>query len=193
MITLKKGASRAALSLVLALAGLSGGCALTSKADPLEVSYLRPSPVPVGAAGRGKPLRLEPVEAGEALGRSLLVTEEGVLHQDEELQWTEVPALYLERALGRTLFEAAAGKLAGYRRDLSPETPRLVVELLRFEWARGGKLTLECRIVLWKDDRTVLERTLTSSGSAASPSDLGRGSGSALANLALQVRKALPK
>jgi len=185
------GATSVALLTLLPLVWSSSGCALTSKADPIEVSYLRPDPVAPGGAGTGKALRLERVEAGEALGRGLLVTDEGALQHDEAFQWTEVPAVYLERALSRSLFEAAPGKVPGFRRDLAPESPRLAVELLRFEWVRGGAFHVECRAVLWSKDRTLWERTFTSQSSAGTPEGLGSAAGKALADVAGQLRGAL--
>ena len=185
------GATSAALLLLPLSLCCSSGCALTSKADPIEVSYLRPDPVPPGAVGTGKSLRLERVEAGEADGRGLLVLDEGALQHDEAFQWTEAPAVYLERALSRTLFEAAPGKVPGFRRDLAPESPRLAVELRRFEWVRGGAFRVECRAVLWDKDRTLWERSFTSESSASTPEALGKAGGEALADVAGQLRAAL--
>jgi ABC-type transport auxiliary lipoprotein component len=187
VISLRIGVASAALLLFCGPLG----CALTSKADPIEVSYLRPDPLEAGAGGVGKPLRLERVESGEALGRGLLVLDEGVLHHDESFQWTEVPAVYLQRALSRTLFEAAPGKVPGFRRDLTPEAPRLVVELLRFEWARGGTLRVECRAVLWEKDQARWERTFTGEARASAPERLGAAASKALADLAAQLRAAV--
>lgn len=187
MSFLRTGAAGALLILSLG----ASGCALTSKAEPIEVSYLRPDPIPAGGAGTGRPLRLERVQSGEALGRGVLVLDEGVLQHDEAYQWTEAPSVFLERALSRTLFEAAPGKVAGYRRDLTPETPRLAVELLRFEWVRGGALRVECRAVLWERDRAVWERTFSSEASASEPAGLGAAAGKALSEVAGELRGAL--
>lgn len=187
MNSLRLGAASVALLILLG----SSGCALTSKADPLEVSYLRPDPIAVGGAGTGKALRLERVEAGEALGRGLLVLDQGVLQHEEAFQWTEAPAVYLERALSRTLFEAAPGKVPGFRRDLAPESARLAVELLRFEWVRGGAFYVECRAVLWNKDRALWERTFSGQGGAGAPEALGGAVGKALADVAAELRAAL--
>jgi len=181
---------RLAALLVATLLG-SSGCALTSKADPIEVRYLRPEPIAAGAAGAGQALRLERVEAGEALGRGLLVLEDGLLQHEEDFQWTEAPAVFLELALSRTLFEAAPGEVPGFRRDLAPEAPRLAVELLRFEWVRGGAFHVECRAVLWGKDRTLWERTFASESSASTPAALGEAAGAALTDVAGQLRAAL--
>ncbi|MBL4848142.1 MAG: membrane integrity-associated transporter subunit PqiC [Planctomycetes bacterium] len=180
---------------LVALALSAGGCALTSKADPIEITYVRPDHVPLGAAGARRPLRIDAVSSGEALGRTLLTVEGGLVRPSESLQWTEIPAIYVKRALGRTLFEAEPGQLPGFRRDLGRESPRLKVELLRFEWAKrpkaGGPVRVECRFTLWKGDRALLERTILTEANAADPSQLGRAFAEALAALARQARAAI--
>jgi len=185
--SLRTGVASAALCFLLG----TSGCALTSKADPIEVTYLRPNTVPAGVPGAGAPLRLERVEAGEALGRDLLVVEEGTLKRDEHYQWTEVPAVFLERTLSRTLFEVAPGKTPCFRRDLAPGSPRLAIELLRYEWILGGAFRLECRAVLWRKDRALWERTFSSESKAGEPKGLERAAGEALSDVANQLRAAL--
>ncbi|MGE0711323.1 MAG: ABC-type transport auxiliary lipoprotein family protein [Planctomycetota bacterium] len=126
--------------VLVALAQLCG-CALVSKAEPLEVRYLAPplsAPAASAAApGGGAPsaarplLRLRRVAAAEHLRQRLVVAiSRNVYRQDDARSWTEEPAGYLETALGRALYEGGP-----FRRALGEGAPELEVELQAFELA----------------------------------------------------------
>ncbi|HEY3593834.1 MAG TPA: ABC-type transport auxiliary lipoprotein family protein, partial [Polyangiaceae bacterium] len=86
---------------------LLGGCALTSKSDPLMPRYFDPdlSSLPTAAADTdGNPnapsLRLGRVTAGEHLRERIVYRQANrELGFYEERRWTENPDVYLRRAL----------------------------------------------------------------------------------------------
>jgi cholesterol transport system auxiliary component len=154
---------------VLALALGVGGCALTSKGEPLNVRWFDPETVrprltsATLAAGPAAP----PAPAIE-LGRvtSGLDLREKIAYRDsayevgfyDDKRWTERPEVYVRRELGRTLYEER-----GIRRPIGGSGPILDVEVLSFEELRGPARAARIRLrMLIHDDRTtLLERTLT--------------------------------
>jgi ABC-type uncharacterized transport system auxiliary subunit len=114
------------------LAVLLAGCALTSKGTPEEVTWYTPEPNPAANAKASAPvgpaLRLGRVTSGSGLG-------ERIAHSDGAYQvryydgrrWTERPDHYVERALGRALFE-----VQGFQHG-DVEAPALDVDVLGFE------------------------------------------------------------
>lgn len=148
------------LGLGLALLALPG-CALTSKADPLEIRYFTPAETPARAAaapaGDGARLRLGRLSASDHLRQRIVVRTSAVeLAALEDRRWTEKPEDYLRRALARALFEEA-----GLVHAVSGAGPTLDVELLAFEEVRRGddRAAAVAMHVALHDDRVVLDST----------------------------------
>jgi hypothetical protein len=121
--------------LVIGLAALGSGCALTSRGEALDIRFFTPEGAHADATivttnvPAGPSLRLDRVTSGPDLGLR-------IVHGDgayevayyEDRRWTERPALYLRRALDRSLFDNH-----GFRRELGGDSPALEAELLVFE------------------------------------------------------------
>lgn len=117
-----------------------GGCALTSKATPMDVRYFTPetldSPRP--------PRRPEPAIARLRLGhagssanlRYRIVHRESAVELEpyETLRWTENPEDYVRRSLTRALFEDQP-----LEQVVGGAAPALEVELVAFEESRRGE------------------------------------------------------
>lgn len=148
------------------LAMLAGGCALTSKSEPLMPHYYDPdlSSLPVAAANTdvasatGPALRLGRVSAAAHL-RERIVFREGnrELGFYEGRRWTETPDAYLRRALADVLFERK-----GIHRFVGGAGLTLDVELLDFEEVLAPRPMAHARATfVLHDGRTVLrERTV---------------------------------
>lgn len=176
-----RGAALLLTPALLASPALLGGCALTSKAEPLSVGYLHPARVPAGAPGAALPLELERTSAGPALSGILLVAvSEHLAVEVEGWRWADDPARSLERALGRTLFEAEGGPGA-FRRALSGAgVPRLELRLESFELDAGGQAKVALSATLWRDEQAVLERSYLGRGPVGSEARAAALAGEAL-------------
>jgi cholesterol transport system auxiliary component len=146
---------RAAL---IALLLVSAGCALTSKAAPVDIRYFAID------AGRTPPPRTQAREAPElVLGRvtssAFLRNPIVVRRSDYEIdvhdnwRWTEYPEEYVRRSLAHTLFEGGR-----FVQGLSGNIPTLDVELIAFEEvvrgdAHAARIELAYRL---HDERIVL-------------------------------------
>ncbi len=115
------------------VAAVTSGCALTSKADLIDVRYFTPDAPAIertaAAEGRGVELRLGRVTAGDGLHERIAYSDgiHEVGYYDDR-RWTERPDLYVRRALGRALFERR-----GLRHVVGGEAPTLDVDVLAFE------------------------------------------------------------
>ena len=136
------------------------GCALTSKADPLEIRYFTPAEAPARSAapaGDGARLRLGRLSASDHIRQRIVVRTSAVeLAALEDRRWTEKPEDYLRRSLARALFEEA-----GLVHAISGAGPTLDVELLAFEEVRRGddRAAAVAMHVALHDDRVVLDST----------------------------------
>ena len=175
----KPGTAQRAWLLCAAAALLCGGCALTSKSEPIAPRYFSPER-PASAAPAGvKPVQ-SPYELrlGRVFGSSHL--DERLVYRDsdyqlgyyEERRWTEEPAEYLRRCLARVLFEDR-----GLRHVVGGVGPSLEVELTGFEEIRSPKrvarvqLTVrlqDARTVRWEETMTVEQPITDTSGDPAS-------------------------
>src|SRR4029077_4048150 len=118
------------------------GCALLSKAAPLQPRYFSLEDGPLasnrGAALRSPTsgamqLRLGRVSAGPHLRERIVYRDsDHELGYYEDRRWTERPETYLRRALARALFEER-----GLLRVVSGGAPTLEVELVAFEEIRA--------------------------------------------------------
>lgn len=139
------------------------GCALTNKADALDIRYFTPEhvrPRLTGAAdARGPALRLGRVTSGLHL-REPIAYRDGTYEVGyyEDRRWTERPDLYVRRELGRVLFEEH-----GFRRVVSGDAPTLDVEVIAFEEVKTRELHAARVVVrvLLVSDRVLLEDTIT--------------------------------
>lgn len=153
--------ARRALRLAVGLLVLAlPGCALTSKADPLEIRYFTPAetpPRPSAPAAEGSRLRLGRLSASDHLRQRIVVRTSAVeLASLEDRRWTEKPEDYLRRALARALFEEA-----GIVQAVAGAGPTLDVELIAFEEVRRGssRAALVAMHLALHDDRVVLDTT----------------------------------
>jgi ABC-type uncharacterized transport system auxiliary subunit len=153
--------ARLAAVAALAVAALAG-CALGSKATPLEFHYFSAeSPAAAAAQSRapaaGAPrLRLGQVTAADYL-RYRIVHRESAWSVDpyETLRWAEAPRDYVRRALIRALFDS--GALA---QVVGGAAPALDVEITAFEevarpGGHAGRVQLTYRL---HDDQVVIAR-----------------------------------
>lgn len=161
---------------VLCVAGIafaSTSCALSSKADLVEIRYFSPERV------RPRPPGTDPAQAAPAaanqsavevrLGRVLSgpSLRERIAHRDalyelgyyEDYRWTERPETYVRRELGRSLFEVHR-----LRRALGGAAPTLDVEVTAFDDLRlktGRSVQIQLKVILYEDDDVLFEETLT--------------------------------
>lgn len=171
-------ASRAAsfasgASFVALLASGACGCALTSKAEVVEIRYFSPEQVKprlTGAAGASAPAAPAPNDALEVrLGRvsSGPNLRERIAFRDaayelgyyEAWRWTERPETFVRRELARTLFEEH-----GLRRVFGGAAPTLDVEVIAFDDLRlstGRAARVQLKVILGADDGVIWEDTLT--------------------------------
>jgi cholesterol transport system auxiliary component len=151
-------------AMVLALSG----CALTSKADLVDIRYFSPERVKAELASettQATPeeafrVRLGRVSSGSNLRERIAYRDdEYELGYYEELRWTERPETYVRRDLARSLFETH-----GMHRVLSGDAPTLEVEVLAFDDQRlstGRSARVQLRVILYEDAGVIFEDTLT--------------------------------
>lgn len=146
------------------------GCALTSRSPPRELRYFTPeapaqahAPLPIRAQ-----LRMGRVTASANLRYAIVHRESSVeVEPYETLRWTELPDLYVRRALERALFDERP-----ISEVVSGEAPTLEVEVVAFEeTAHGarhwGRVALRYEL---RDDRAVIARgTVSAERPADSP------------------------
>jgi ABC-type uncharacterized transport system auxiliary subunit len=183
----------------IAVAALAlAGCALSSKAKPLEFHYFS-AESPAAAAPAAHPaardalrLRLGPVAAADYL-RYRIVHRDSAWSVDpyETLRWAEPPREYVRRALIRALFDS--GALA---QVVGGAAPTLDVEVTAFEevvrpGGRAGRVQLTYRL---HDDQVVIargtvtaERPARGSGMAAVVAAIGAAMDEVSAELAGRV------
>jgi hypothetical protein len=155
------------------LAGGSG-CALTSKADIVEIRYFSPEQVkprltggdastaPAAPAPNGAlDVRLGRVSSGSNLRERIAFRDAAYeLGYYEDWRWTERPETFVRRELGRTLFEEH-----GMHRVFNGSSPTVDVEViafddLRLKTGRAARVQLKAMLsddsgVLWEDTLTV--------------------------------------
>jgi ABC-type uncharacterized transport system auxiliary subunit len=130
-----------ACGAISVLSALANACALTSKAEPVNIRYFNPertnaSHVPTleGSSSVLSPvsLRLGRVKSSHHL-RDRMVYQSGdfELGYYDELRWLERPEVYAERAVSRALFERRAIKHV-----LAASAPTLEVEVSAFHEVR---------------------------------------------------------
>ncbi|CAN5908485.1 hypothetical protein BH11MYX4_BH11MYX4_37650 [soil metagenome] len=171
---MKKHDSMIAVAL-LAAAALAGtaGCALTSKADVVNIRYFSPevvkprltcadaSTAPAAPAPHDAlEVRLGRVSSGSNLRERIAYRDAAYeLGYYDDLRWTERPETFVRRELGRTLFEEH-----GLRRVLGGAAPSLEVEVIAFDDLRlpsGRAARVQLKVILFEDSGVVYEDTFT--------------------------------
>lgn len=155
----------------LSAAGLLAlsACALTSKADLINIRYFSPERVEAERHDEAPPtvsddvalrVRLGRVSSGSSLRERIAFRNaEYELGYYEELRWTERPEAYVRRELGRSLFETH-----GLHRVLTGPAPTLEVEVLAFDDLRSGTgraARVQLRVILYEESGVMFENTLT--------------------------------
>lgn len=179
---------------------LSGGCALTNKADPLSLRYFSPpaqnaevQPASsVNEPGAEPPivLRVNRVEVASHLTETIAyrIGESEVGYYDT-LRWTEAPEVYLERALQDALF--SRGEM---RRGVSDGMYTLSVALDSFEELKYGspRVLVSVYVSIANDRLIAQERRLKAEVAVIGNRDevaLTQAFGQALQDVAEQVRR----
>jgi cholesterol transport system auxiliary component len=147
----------------------TSACALTSKAEVVDVRYFSPErirPPPkdenpnLAPAAAALLVRLGRVSSGPNLRERIAYRDTAYeLGYYEDLRWTERPETYIRRELGRSLFENH-----GLHRVLSGDAPTLDVEVIAFDELRlntGRAARVELRAILYDDSGVLFEDTLT--------------------------------
>lgn len=168
------------VSLLLALPLLVGGCALTSKATPLQPRIFRPNietrALPAGQAPTPAKADAPSVRIGRVRGTADLREPIAFRLSDVEMgfyedrRWGERPESYLRRALVRALFERD-----GLGQVIAGGGPTLDLELIAFEEIRGDKPRARIAVeYALHDERTVLiartvvvEKAIAGAGAAS--------------------------
>ncbi len=164
------------LCVATAVFGTSA-CALTSKADLVEIRYFSPEQVrphinradattekaapPPGSAANGAiELRLGRVSSGSNLRERIAFRDAAYeLGYYEDWRWTERPETFVRRELGRALFEEH-----GLQRVLSGSAPTLEVEVIAFDDLRlqtGRAARVQLKVILFEDRGVIYEETVT--------------------------------
>ena len=163
-----------ALLASVAVVGTSG-CALTSKADVVNIRYFSPEVVKPrltgadaaagtapGAAAQNDAVevRLGRVSSGSNLRERIAYRDAAYeLGYYDDWRWTERPETFVRRELGRTLFEAH-----GFHRVLGGSAPTLEVEVIAFDDLRlpsGRAARVQLKVILFEDTGVVFEDTIT--------------------------------
>jgi cholesterol transport system auxiliary component len=149
-------------------------CALTTKADLVEIRYFNPerldsattSSAHPGTAQSGLPsaasleLRLGRISSGANLRERIAYRNSDFeLGYHDDLRWTERPETYVRRQLSYALFEVHAIK-----RVLVGSAPTLDVEVIAFDELRLRKVhaaRVQIRVILYDDQGVLLEKTIT--------------------------------
>ncbi len=155
----------------VALAGTSG-CALTSKADVVNIRYFSPEVVKPRLTGADATapsapaqnsaveVRLGRVSSGPNLRERIAYRDAAYeLGYYDDWRWTERPETFVRRELGRSLFEGH-----GFHRVLGGSAPTLDVEVIAFDDLRlpGGRAArVQLKVILFEDTGVVFEDTIT--------------------------------
>ena len=166
--------TRHALCMALTLSTVAlgtNGCALTSKADLVEIRYFSPEHAKRDENGLGassaaprsqSPLyvRLGRVASGPSLRERIVYRNTAYeLGYYDDFRWTERPENYVRRELGRSLFE-----VHGIHRVINGAAPTLDIEVIAFDDVRMGLnrvARVQLKAMLYDDDGVLFEDTLT--------------------------------
>lgn len=177
---------------------MTGGCALTNKADPLSLRYFAPPrqermvAEPAATATQPMLIRVSRVEVAAHLTETIAYrrgeSEVGYYHT---LRWTEPPDFYLERAIDDVLFSGSE-----VRRGLTDWNYTLGIKLEAFEELKYGEhralvgiyLSIADERMVIRERRLVVEIPITQN-SAEPEVALANAFGRALSDIAGLVRQ----
>lgn len=149
----------------------TGACALTSKAEVVDVRYFNAERVnprngsetadaTVSGAAPTLQLKMGRVSSGTNLRERITYRNSAYeLGYYEDLRWTERPEAYVRRELARALFERHA-----MRRVLTGAAPTLEVELIAFDEVRlkaTPVARIQLKVILYEGEGVRFENTLT--------------------------------
>lgn len=157
---------------LLSLASASG-CALTSKAEVVDIRYFSPeqvkprlssaeasTPPAAPAPNNALAVRLGRVTSGPNLRERIAFRDAAYeLGYYEDRRWTERPETFVRRELGRTLFEEH-----GLHRAIYGDAPTLEVEVLAFDELKlkdEHAARVQLKVLLMGDRDVLFEETLT--------------------------------
>jgi cholesterol transport system auxiliary component len=149
------------LRLLLPCAALLCGCAILGKSTPVVPRYFTAEYARDGAVAGKRPdlrVRLGRVEAGTHLRERMAGRRSArELYFYEERRWSELPEVYLRRALASALYEER-----GLGETESAHALTLDVELLAFEEIdQPHEARLQALLVLREGERTLSQETIT--------------------------------
>jgi cholesterol transport system auxiliary component len=158
---------------LLLLVVFACGCALLGKSDPILPRYFTPE---YEGAPRAVPpradleLRIGRIESWAHLRERIVVRRAGreLIYRDD-LRWTELPEVYLRRALTRALFEER-----GVTESIGGRGVTLDLELIAFEeleLAKQHGARLELLLTLRDERRILLVETITTDAPIAAGSE----------------------
>jgi cholesterol transport system auxiliary component len=169
----RRASTLACGAFVVWLAAGAGGCALTSKANVVDIRYFSPEQVKprltsadasralaLPAPNAGLDLRLGRVSSGSNLRERIAFRDAAYeLGYYENWRWTERPEAFVRRELGRKVFEEH-----GLHRVFGGAAPTLDVEVIAFDDLRlesGRAARVQLNVVLVADDGVLWEDTIT--------------------------------
>lgn len=157
------------------LLAILAGCALTSKAKPLDVHYFAPVPThtaqPASRAEGGR-IRLGRVTASSYLRYRIAQRWTPVeVSLSDSLRWTEQPEDYARRALARALFTSR-----GVEQAVTGDALTLTVEVTQFEDVVRGGRHFGCVQLHYQldDDRDVLASDVVTVERPAASGDMAQ-------------------
>ena len=167
LATLARGGAMLAAGALLA-----SGCALTTKADVVDVRYFSPEHVKAHLTGGdlsaspGSPapgafdVRLGRVSSGSNLRERIAFRDAAYeLGYYEDWRWTERPETFVRRELGRAMFEEH-----GMHRVFNAVAPTVDIEVIAFDELRlknGRAARVQLKAMLSDDSGVLWEDTLT--------------------------------
>ncbi|NUP12862.1 MAG: hypothetical protein HOW73_43035 [Polyangiaceae bacterium] len=180
------------VSMLGACALLVSGCAMTSKAEPLEVrTFAPPMSAHPAAAKSQAPTRhlcFGRVSAAAHLRKRMVVRQSPVeIEVYDDRRWAELPSEYARRAIESELFH-----VRGLGEQLECRSPILDVELLSFEELAAGRRhegRVQMQYVLHDERDVLFSDTIDVRVPSASekPEDVARAIGAALDKATAQV------
>lgn len=170
---------------------LVSGCALTSKATPLQLRFFSPTTAEHDARTKtpqsgNLALRLGKMESGAHIEQRIAFRKsETELSYHQALRWTEPPAFYLRNQLASAIFDER-----GVSRIVTGIGPTLDLELNEFEELQFGarRVRVGLRFVLRDEQRAMLdqvvivERALSLDATSTPEESMARAMATALAD-----------